>query len=137
MEHLNKIRLAAENQMRERARKQAEARVAELERGGRLNETPSRNGNNRTSTPNKATNGGTPATAPASAMKTPSGGGTGGVETSPYATPAPDFASSAGSMEDVAFAVAAASLASPSAAPARLSASPSAASSAAIGERLI
>ncbi len=96
MEHLNKIRLAAENQMRERARKQAEARVAELERGGRLNElTPSRN---RTS-PNKAT-------APASAMKTPSGGGSGGVETSPYATPAPDFASSAGSMEDVAVAVA-------------------------------
>ena len=99
MEHLNKIRLAAENQMRERARKQAEARVAELERGGRLNElTPSRNGNNRTS-PNKAT-------APASAMKTPSGGGSGGVGTSPYATPAPDFASSAGSMEDVAVAVA-------------------------------
>ena len=59
MEHLNKIRLAAENQMRERARKQAEARVAELERGGRLSElpTPSRNGNNRTSTPNKATTG--------------------------------------------------------------------------------
>ena len=99
MEHLNKIRLAAENQMRERARKQAEARVAELERGGRLNElTPSRNGNNRTS-PNKAT-------APASAMKTPSAGGSGGVGTSPYATPAPDFASSAGSMEDVAVAVA-------------------------------
>ena len=99
MEHLNKIRLAAENQMRERARKQAEARVAELERGGRLNElTPSRNGNNRTS-PNKAT-------APASAMKTPSGGGSGGVGTSPYATPAPDFASSAGSMEEVAVAVA-------------------------------
>ena len=99
MEHLNKIRLAAENQLRERARKQAEARVAELERGGRLNElTPSRNGNNRTS-PNKAT-------APASAMKTPSGGGSGGVGTSPYATPAPDFASSAGSMEDVAVAVA-------------------------------
>ena len=99
MEHLNKIRLAAENQMRERARKQAEARVAELERGGRLNElTPSRNGNNRTS-PNKAT-------APASAMKTPSGGGSGGVGTSPYATPAPDLASSAGSMEDVAVAVA-------------------------------
>ena len=112
MEHLNKIRLAAENQMRERARKQAEARVAELERGGRLNElpTPSKNGNNRRTSPNEATNGEsaprTPATAPASAMKTPSVGGTGGVETSPYATPAPDFASSAGSMEDVAVAVA-------------------------------
>ena len=112
MEHLNKIRLAAENQMRERARKQAEARVAELERGGRLNElpTPSKNGNNRRTSPNEATNGEsapkTPATAPASAMKTPSVGGTGGVETSPYATPAPDFASSAGSTEDVAVAVA-------------------------------
>ena len=32
MEQLNKIRVAAENSIRERARKQAEARVAELER---------------------------------------------------------------------------------------------------------
>ena len=43
MEQLNKIRVAAENSIRERARKQAEARVAELERGGRLDElTPAK-----------------------------------------------------------------------------------------------
>ena len=81
MEQLNKIRVAAENSIRERARKQAEARVAELERGGRLDElTPAKtrspkgaatNGASSTSIPAPRT----PATAPASAAKTPRGSG--------------------------------------------------------------
>ena len=110
MEQLNKIRVAAENSIRERARKQAEARVAELERGGRLDElTPAKtrspkgaatNGASSTSIPAPRT----PATAPASAAKTPRGSG-GGSGTPPYATPAPDFASST-AMEDIAVSIA-------------------------------
>lgn len=110
MEQLNKIRVAAENSIRERARKQAEARVAELERGGRLDElTPAKtrspkgaatNGASSTSIPAPRT----PATAPASASKTPRGSG-GGSGTPPYATPAPDFASST-AMEDIAVSIA-------------------------------
>ena len=110
MEQLNKIRVAAENSIRERARKQAEARVAELKRGGRLDElTPAKtrspkgastNGASSTSIPAPRT----PATAPASAAKTPRGSG-GGSGTSPYATPAPDFASST-AMEDIAVSIA-------------------------------
>ena len=110
MEQLNKIRVAAENSIRERARKQAEARVAELERGGRLDElTPAKtrspkgaatNGASSTSIPAPRT----PATAPASAAKTPRGSG-GGSSTPPYATPTPDFASST-AMEDIAVSIA-------------------------------
>ena len=110
MEQLNKIRVAAENSIRERARKQAEARVAELERGGRLDElTPAKtrspkgaatNGASSTSIPAPRT----PATAPASAAKTPRGSG-GGSGTPAYATPAPDFASST-AMEDIAVSIA-------------------------------
>ena len=92
------------------ADEEAEARVAELERGGRLDElTPAKtrspkgaatNGASSTSIPAPRT----PATAPASAAKTPRGSG-GGSGTPPYATPAPDFASST-AMEDIAVSIA-------------------------------